>query len=271
MTAKRSNNEPEVETANDGDEESISDGPQSSSSSSSSSDESSSDDSSTESPPTEDINGDQIRKNARELLHASPDKVAGIDVSKKTMNNTITSSSYQSYQDAPTVRMSSVSSSQYNNNNSNMMSSNPPWNGSSGSSTDEGLSVTDVATMAFSCVVHCVTESYRAASNYYSGDYPSVSDSNNNSQNYQQVAGSYHQSTQSSSIGYNNGYSDGGYQTKFSEQPSQEGEVMDRGDSKMQSNNTYEQQASQTSGEQTVQKEEWSTVHVPSTYQGGRL
>ena len=33
-----------------------------------------------------------------------------------------------------------------------------------------------------------------------------------------------------------------------------------------------EQAASQSSGEQTTQKvEEWATVHVPSTYQGGRV
>lgn len=259
---------------------------------SSSESESSSEDSSAESPPPAiSMNGDQIRQNARELLQASP-AGAGLDHPGKKNGTTASATKistdkpnhgYQSYHDAnaPTVRMSSTS--QFSNSD-HATTATPPW--ASHNESDEGLSVTDVASLAFACVTHCVTEGYRAASTYYGGyentQYPSVSGANDSHNNYQQVGGGYHNEAHgnfaspndngSSNDGYkNNGYGDSSYQTKFSENPSGHGEVMDR---------DLPQHSSQSSGQDTEQttqhnmieeKEEWASVQVPSTYQGGRL
>lgn len=291
MTAKSSNNNPHDEQDGDGgrprerirnhesssDDTSASD--DNSRSSSSSAEISIENTTSTRSPPPESImNGDQIRKNARELLLSSPapDGVASLDYNKHVgRSNLAAATGYQSYHDAPTVRMSS------NSQFTSPQAAASPWS----SQSEEGLSITEVASMAFTCVAHCLTEGYRAASTYYGGyeqnQYPSVSGSEN-SQHYQQVAGyqneadcnrsaSYYgnddQQTSSINVGYKNGYSDG-YQTKLSECPNQRGEIMERGGLPRSNDN---ESTDQTSGEDTVQKEEWATVHVPSTYQGGRV
>lgn len=295
MTAKSSNNNPHDDHDGDkprerirnhessSDDESVSDDDSRSSSSSA---ESSIENTSTGSPPPDSImNGDQIRKTARELLLTSPDGVASLDYNKNIggtasagrSNPAANASGYQSYHDAPTVRMSS------NSQFASPHAATPPW--SSQNESEEGLSMTEVASMAFTCVAHCLTEGYRAASTYYSGyeqnQYPSVSGPDN-SQNYQKVSGYQHEAysnrsasyndnddQQSSSInvGYKNGYSDG-YQTKLSECPNQHREIMERGGLPRSNDNEC---AGQTSGEGTVQKEEWATVHVPSTYQGGKV
>ena len=239
-----------------------------------------SDSSSTESPPPDEtVDAEQIRHNARVLLQSSPTGIKSdkrnimISNSSNTVGKTKGTTKYQSYQDAPSV--STPTYDQLNTSN-NIATTIPQW-GSSSTTNDEGLSMTDVATMAFSCVAHCITESVRAASNYYDAYQHQETGLNNNTHNYEQVSG-YH----NDNISYNNnpntpqhanyannGYSDG-YQTKsFTDKPSsQNREVMERGGSS--TNN--EQAASQSSGEQTTQKaEEWATVHVPSTYQGGRV
>ena len=255
-----------------------------SSSSSESSSSSDSDDSSVKSSPPESIDAEQIRQNARELLQSSP----GSDsVSRKAKNAVISggnppamdrATGYQSsYHDAPTVvHMSSTS--QYSNdpNPYSQPTSSPPWTADSTSTSSDGMTMTDVASMAFNCVAHCLTEGYRAASNYYSDypqdEYPSVGptsgSSNNASHNYQQVGGYQNTSSESynNSTGYNNRTS-GGYQTKFSDNV---GQVMDRG---MSSSSQSSGQGSTEQSKMMVveQKNEWATVHVPSTYQGGRV
>jgi len=240
------------------------------------------DDSSTESPPPpESINGDQIRHNARQLLQASPDtpKTTGAAM---TSTNDHQPNAYQSYHDAPTVRMSSISSADFSNPAGNTATATPPW-ANQNDGNEGGLSMTDVASLAFACVAQCITEGYRAASTYYGGYensqyYPAVSSSGNGSHNYDHVGGyqndneSFANPNNSGNESYknsSNGYSDGsGYQTKsFSDNPIKgHGEVMDRGMSSSQ-------QASQSSGQDTEQnaQQEWATVPVPSTYQGGIL
>eukprot|EP00571_Detonula_confervacea_P016476 CAMPEP_0172307772 /NCGR_PEP_ID=MMETSP1058-20130122/8553_1 /TAXON_ID=83371 /ORGANISM="Detonula confervacea, Strain CCMP 353" /LENGTH=301 /DNA_ID=CAMNT_0013020029 /DNA_START=39 /DNA_END=944 /DNA_ORIENTATION=+ len=297
MTAKRLNNphfddeqdgnKPGERSGDDdssGEDESVSDDDSRSSS------ESNIEESPKESPPPESMNADQIRQNARELLQSSPGH--DLDPSKKKRDTASISNDtadkangYQSYHDAPTVRTSPTS--QFSNSNA---TTTPPWSGSH-NENEEGLSMTDVASMTFTCVAHCLTEGYRAASNYYSGyeedQYLSVSGQNSSHNNYQQ-AGSYHNEAYNNSTPHNNstprnnyddhktrsdatyknGYS-GGYQTKFSDHSSQHKEVMDRGDLSHSNNNAY---SSQISGHETEQtKEEWATVQVPSTYQGGRV
>lgn len=233
-------------------------------------------DSSTESPPPDEtVDAEQIRHNARVLLQSSPtgiksDKCNIMISNSNTVGKTKGTTKYQSYQDAaPTVP--TPTEDQLNTSNNSVI---PQWG--STTTNDEGLSMTDVATMAFSCVAHCITESVRAASNYYDAYQHQETGLNNNTHNYEQVSG-YHNdnvynnnpNTPQHANYANNGYSDG-YQTKsFTDKPSsQNREVMERGGSS--TNN--EQAASQSSGEQTTQKvEEWATVHVPSTYQGGRV
>lgn len=231
----------------------------------------SSEDSSAESSPPESMSGDQIRKNARELLlSTSPDRP-----SRPPAAAAISASGYQSYHDASPARV--PSSSQFISS-SDTTGANPPWSthGESSNENVEGLSMTDVASLAFSCVTHCLTEGYRAASTYYSdhpdqgGQYPSVSGPNT-SQKYQQVGGYCNDNISSSDGIKHNGYGDSSYQTNFSDDPSGQGEVMDRGLSQIatQSSGQETEQAAQQGNAE--QKKDWATVQVPSTYQGGRV
>lgn len=142
------------ESSTSSEDESVSDDDESQSSESS--------DSSSESPDA--INADKIRQNARELLKSSPDRGDhGVNSSKKkssmanTSYPTVNANRYQSYHDAPTARMTSVSSAASQFVDANAAGSVPPWGSNSGSN-DEGLTVTDVASMAFSCIAHCLTE-----------------------------------------------------------------------------------------------------------------
>lgn len=287
MTAKRSKIPHAIDSgvSEDG---SIRDDDSSSSSGSGSSVESST----SESPPPEgSMDGDQIRQNARELLQSSPDRGRAVEKngsvatakSATTSNATASDrqSDYASYHDAPTARMSSTSQfSNYSNNTTT--AAIPPWaSGGHSNETDEGLSVTDVATLALSCVAKCLTEGYRAASNYY-GDYdhptqhPSVSGTN-----YQQVGGDSNEAYgnvaspnnyQTANDGYKHqGYYSDSYQSEVSNKPSGNREVMER-DVPQDTNGVRDGQGKQQATPQiATPEEEWATVHVPSTYQGGRV
>lgn len=280
-----------------------------SSSSSDSSSSSSDDDSSTGTPPPNEsstMNGEQIRQNAMELLKSSPGGVDDLDLGTKkkqkkkkqkkksndnptiSNNNTtpVKANGYRSYQDAPTAGSAGGGGSQHSNSNTPYYASpNPPWANSSdynynNSSTDEGgLSMTNVASMAFSCVAHCLTEGYRAASNYYSG-YPTTTTTGPASHtNYDHVESSSYNHSNGGAVGYNNHGSSSSYQAKFSDNPAagnQHGEVMERGDDNVKHSATGRQSSGQGSTEQTrmmidQKEDDWATVKVPSTYQGGRV
>ena len=168
---------------------------------------------------------DQIRLNAMQLLNT--------EVSP-------TSNRYRSYHDQPpTVSNSSDHASATGNNL-------PPWssnnaNAQSSYGVGDALSVSQVASMAFSCIAHCLTEGYRAASNYYS-ETQAGEDYNHN---YAKVGGENHV-----------GEIPHGYQDGYQQQ-------MDRG---LNSN----QSSGQGSTEQKLHvKGEYATVSMPSTYQGG--
>ena len=183
----------------------------SSSSSSSSTD-------STESQPQDDATA--IRENAVRLLESSASKHGGGTRNNISNNNNTMSKikyiSYQSYQDAPTVTVpantaaipTSATPQWVGNNNNNINTTSIEEN-----SAADGLSMTEVAFMAFNCVGTCLTETYRAASNYYN-DYeqqqtPSISDiMNSRTHNYEQVSGYHHNTNESYNINKKNGYTD---------------------------------------------------------------
>lgn len=122
-----------------------------------------------ESKTWDSMDGYEIRKNALNLLN-SPDSSHSHQAQggERKMN----SISYQSYQDSP-----------YGNNNgrdddrpAHQYYSSPHLSSpSSQPHHDDGnLSVYHVASLAFNCMVHCLTEGYRAASTYYNS-YPETS------------------------------------------------------------------------------------------------
>ena len=224
-------------------------------------DSSASNDSSTESSPVETDDGYQIRQRALELLETFPERsnpqsgniVNGTTRTSRPMN----ASGYQSYQDSPNVHTMPVPSfADFD------ATATAPSVGDN-ANEERGLSLAGVATMAFSCIATCLTEGYRAASNYYGGyegnRYPYVADLN--TQNDHHVARyrcESNQTTSSNNINYNNGYRDG-YQAQVGD-----GEVMERGISTQFVKNEL---ASRTSRETRTQQDEWEKVHVPSTYQ----
>ena len=216
----------------------------------------------TKSQPQDDATA--IRENAVRLLESSASK-HGDGTRKNSNNNTISkinnNISYQSYQDTPTVTTPNTAAiptsatPQWGGNNSNNVGTTSIEEGS-----NVGLSMTEVASMAFNCVGTCLIETYRAASNYYN-DYeqqqtPSISDiMNSRTHNYEQVSG-YHHNTSFKNGNERNGYTD-------ESDKNNSGEVMDRGGQSTQYvSNNNEQAASQSSGEQSVQ--------IPSTYQNNK-
>ena len=230
--------------------------------SSSSSSSSSSSTDSTESQPQDDATA--IRENAVRLLESSASKHGG-STRKNSNNNTISkinnNISYQSYQDTPTVTTPNTAvptsaTPQWVGNNSNNINITSIEEGSN----NVGLSMTEVAFMAFNCVGTCLIETYRAASNYCN-DYeqqqtPSISDiMNPRAHNYEQVSG-YHHNTSFKNGNERNGYTDTNESDKVINN------MMNRGQSTQYVSNNNEQAASQSSGEQSVQ--------IPSTYQNNK-
>jgi hypothetical protein len=221
-------------------------------------------DSSAESSPLEPDAGHQIRQHALELLQSFPER-GNLESGNANISSPKNPSGYQSYQDSPRVRMTSASSFIDSG-----ATATAPWDRSSNGNDEGGLSLASVASMAFACVATCLTEGYRAASNYYGGyeetRYPPVAVADmNGMQNYNHVP-CYRDSTPDDRtstgniVNHKNGYIDG-CQTKVGDR-----EVMERGISTQFVDN---EKIGQTKGEIRTQQEEWEKVHVPSTYQGG--
>ena len=192
------------------------------------------------------MNGDQIRQSARELLQSSPERSAS---EKKTGS---TDKKYQSYHDAPA--MSSMHrSSQFQNYandsfpNSSSYASNQHERDQC--DTSDNLSIYHIASMALDCMAHCLTEGYRAASTYYGGDdpsqHPSMSNIGSNHHNYQQVVRSY----------YNDNYSG-----------NMDGNDNVGGDVCSGKDNAVGEMRREIALEP---KGEYTSVPLPSTYQGG--
>ena len=274
MTIKRSKNprregEEEAEENNDHDDDDSS--------------ESSVDSSTESSSPLEtetDDDGYQIRQHALELLESFPERGSSNPQQQSGTSSSIrpinaSSSGYQSYQDSPNnVHHHTTSGLSYADFDATTTATTAPSSvGDYLNDERGGLSLAGVATMAFACVATCLTEGYRAASNYYGGhdegnnSYPSVADLNTQN-NYHHVARyrceSNNQTTASSnnSSHYNNGNNRDGYQARVGDR-----EVMERGNYTQSVKNN--EPTSRTSGETRTQQDEWEKVHVPSTYQRG--
>jgi len=175
---------------------------------------------------------DQIRQNAIQLLNT--------EVSP-------TSNRYRSYHEGPTAA-SALASDDMDG------ASLPPWTNTTQSSyeVDNVLSVSQVASMAFNCITHCLTEGYRAASNYYSIYEQSGAADGGRDHNYSMVGG---ESGNIDGRSFKSSYQDG-YQQQ-----------MDRGYSNNQSSG---QGSTEQAGlDQTQLQGEYTTVSMPSTYQGG--
>lgn len=118
-----------------------------------------------ESKTWDSMDGYEIRKNALNLLNTSPDSSHSQGSGGERKMNSIT---YQSYQD-----------SSYGNNGrdddrpAHQYYSSPQLSSPSiqPHHDDGNLSVYHVTSLAFNCMVHCLTEGYRAASTYYNS-YP---------------------------------------------------------------------------------------------------
>ncbi len=132
------------------------------------------------------MTSDQIRQNAWELLQANPSDIR---------TNSPSSKQYQSYHDAPTMSsMHRTNQFQSDSLHDGCGYANNP-NGNSGYYETSGdLSFQNVASMALSCMAHCLTEGYRAASTYYTGEstqHTSMASNGNYHQNFNNV-GSYY-------------------------------------------------------------------------------
>ena len=192
------------------------------------------------------MDGYEVRQNALKLLNASPD---ANETKKGGTDRKMNSITYQSYHDSPgfqsmerPANFSSTQTSQF------APSVQPTWGDSrynaNNADADDSLSVYHIASLTFNCMVHCLTEGYRAASTYY-----------NNHDSAPSHMGGF-QNT-SSSYDHVGSYQDNSY-SGVSGGQSQYREVMER-------------DASQPKAPEGSVNEEgdWGTaVKLPSTYQG---
>mmetsp|Transcript_5022 Transcript_5022/g.7292 ORF Transcript_5022/g.7292 Transcript_5022/m.7292 type:complete len:294 (-) Transcript_5022:89-970(-) len=193
------------------------------------------------------MDGYQVRQNAIKLLN-SPDANANETNNGGGVDRKMNSITYKSYHDSPYSSGSQFSSSQTSPYNG---SAQPNWGDSrynANDSGDDNLSVYHIASLTFNCMVHCLTEGYRAASTYYNSSHPEDSAPSH--------MGGY-QPTSSSSFGHVGSYQDNSYNGGSGGQ-NQEREVMER--------ETSQLKAPGSSGNEDG---DWgTTVKLPSTYQG---
>jgi hypothetical protein len=172
---------------------------------------------------------EQIRQNAMQLLNT--------EVSP-------TSNRYRSYHDSAPAASNFISSDSVTGNL-------PSWNTNNTQSfygVGDALSVSQVASMAFNCIAHCLTEGYRAASNYYSESQGEGYD-----HNYAKVGG------------------DEGNIGEIRDGTSAYQQQMDRG---LNTNQSSGQGSTKQMNRQQAEirvKGEYATVSMPSTYQGGNI
>lgn len=227
---------------------------------------------------TDEMTGDQIRQNAWELLQANASDIRA---------NSPPPKQYQSYHDAPTIS-SMHRTNQFQNDsfhNGGGIANNP--NANSGYYETSGdLSFQNVASMALSCIAHCLTEGYRAASTYYTGEStqhsPMRSDGNYH-ENYHH-AGSYYSDNYNDGASGNNstnweadsrnknvnisGYS-GSYQNK--ETAKQTTLPQSTITKEVEENSKQKVRAIKESTQpiSTEPQGEYASVAMPATYQGG--
>ncbi|KAL7440479.1 hypothetical protein ACHAXM_007271 [Skeletonema potamos] len=199
------------------------------------------------------MDGYEVRQNALKLLNASPDANEKKGGGERKMN----SITYQSYHDLPYSSSGSPPQERpYHFSSTQTPPAQPPWGdrryNTNNDVDDESLSVYHIASLTFNCMVHCLTEGYRAASSYYSSyaeDSASAPVGGFQSRSYEHV-GSYQDNSCSGVSGCQSQYR----------------EVMDR--------DMSQHRASEgSSGRDNYQSEppqrgDYTTVKLPSTYQG---
>lgn len=193
------------------------------------------------------MDGYEVRQNALKLLSASPE---ANETKKGDGERKMNSITYQSYQDLPYS-----SGSPSSQTSPHAPSAQPPWGDSrynaNNNAHDDSLSVSHIASLTFNCMVHCLTEGYRAASTYYNSsaeDSASAPIGGVRSTSYDHVA-SYQDNT----------YSGGGGQSQYRE-------VMDRDVSQPRTSEGSSERGSYQS--EPPQRGDYTTVKLPSTYQG---
>ncbi|KAL3782766.1 hypothetical protein HJC23_003087 [Cyclotella cryptica] len=177
----------------------------------------------------------EIRRNAKQILNTN--------ISPSTNR-------YRSYHDSPATFVSSDSSVRH--------PSTTDTYSQQSYGVGDALSVSQVASMAFNCISHCLTEGYRAASNYYS-TYEQEGKFNHN---YQQVGRREDEDSNSTNFGGDRGHDSlSGYQNQH----------MDRDLPPLSAGKASEKDIGQCDAPQSdiPLKGEYATVPLPSTYQGG--
>ena len=205
------------------------------------------------------MDGYEVRQNAIKLLNASPD--ANNETNQEGGERKMNSITYQSYQDLPYSNDSTMDRSQASPYAS---TGQPNWGDSryNANDPDENLNMYHIASLTFNCMVHCLTEGYRAASTYYNSSYPQDTAASSSTMNgFQsssfQNSGSYQDSS------YNGiGGGGGGGQSQYKE-------VMDRDTTPLATSEVSRNGEAGTYQSEQPQGGGWgTTVKVPSTYQG---
>ena len=216
----------------------------------------------------------QIRQNALQLLNHA--EVSSPSTKYyKSYHNDVHHDATAAIQPQP----SSVNNS-YNNNNYTTTNNN---NNDSEEDTSYGeLNVSQVVTMAFGCIAHCLTESYRAASNYYSTTSAAASTQSNvsfNDYRYETVDGEVDRMTTASATGHIGELSRGGNVTTNNNNNnntvSYQGyngyqQTMERGANQSSGRMSTESNSSSIENNRNKVQGEYATVALPPTYQGGK-
>mmetsp|Transcript_451 Transcript_451/g.905 ORF Transcript_451/g.905 Transcript_451/m.905 type:complete len:312 (+) Transcript_451:114-1049(+) len=227
---------------------------------------------------TDAMTGDQIRQNAWELLQANPSDIRA---------NSPPPKQYQTYHDAPTIS-SMHRTNQFQNDsfhNSGGIANNP--NANSGYYETSGdLSFQNVASMALSCMAHCLTEGYRAAATYYTGEstqHSSMRSNGNYHQNYN-YSGSYYSdnyndesrgnnSTNWESDGGNNNVNISGYSGSYQNKETAKQTTLSQSTitKEVEENSKQKVLAAKEPAQPTSTEPqgEYTSVAMPATYQGG--
>lgn len=209
------------------------------------------------------MDGYEVRQNALKLLNESPVASEKKKGSGERKMNSVTYQSYQDSSSSPSMAMerpphfSSTQTSAY------APSAHPPWGDSRYNANndidDDSLSVYHVASLTFNCMVHCLTEGYRAASTYYNSGYPEDSASS-------PIGGFQSTSNNTYEVG---SYQDNGYSGAVGGGQSQYREVMDRDTSQPRSLEGTPSSNRDRGNYQseTPQRGDYTAVKLPSTYQ----
>eukprot|EP00956_Cyclotella_meneghiniana_P004072 scaffold4918_cov46-Cyclotella_meneghiniana.AAC.7 len=216
----------------------------------------------------------QIRQNALQLLNHAEVSSPSTKYYKSYHNDTAAASIIQP---PPPLSMNNSYNNNYTTNNN--------YNDNREETSYGELNVSQVVSMAFGCIAHCLTESYRAASNYYSTTAAASAASTQsnvsfNHYRYETVDGEGNAMTDSTATGHIGELSRGGNVTTNNNNNnntvSYQGyngyqQTMERGGANQSSGQmSTESNSSIENNRNKVVQGEYATVSLPSTYQGGK-